>query len=124
MIQRDTIIAWVLLVLIVAILAFMFWPPPHRDPPEPSVRATLAALAKGVEMFHADQGRLPTEAEGLRPLRPEYIETIPVDAWGHPYRYRLLQKAAEVASAGGDGVFDTDDDMIHETRVTEHEPRG
>ena len=60
-------------------------------------------LAKALEIYHADNGFYPSEAQGLRALvSPPETEPIPkayreggyvearalVDPWGHPYLYR------------------------------------
>lgn len=56
-------------------------------------------IASAINTFQLDVGRLPTEAEGLNALVTQppgvaawagpYMERLPDDPWGHPYRYRV-----------------------------------
>ncbi|MBL8746470.1 MAG: type II secretion system major pseudopilin GspG [Phycisphaerae bacterium] len=81
--------------------------------------AQLRSLGNAVEDFRADVGRIPTEQEGLKALveRPQGVEeskwskggylgkrTVPNDAWGNPYIYKI-DPAFEyiIKSLGADG---------------------
>lgn len=63
---------------------------------EAEVRATLADLARirgAVETHRASVGALPTDGRGLGVAARLYAPSVPqrgglpVDAWGHPFRY-------------------------------------
>jgi general secretion pathway protein G len=80
--------------------------------------SNLQNVRSALEMFRLDNGRYPTEEEGLgilaRPARPGgtiYLTGEPRDAWGKPFRYRLEGGLAAIESAGPDGVFGTADDI-------------
>ena len=80
-----------------------------------------ATQAEGAEItaalleYRAQTGRypesLPALAEG-RPLRAGWL----TDGWGRPYDYRLEQngRSFRLTSAGRDGRFGTDDDLVWE----------
>jgi len=88
----------------------------HQDFPE---------LSKVVEEYRAVTGAYPTTEQGLRALvdRPKpspphwkrILDTVPIDAWGNRYRYRLASREGkevpEFYSCGKDGVPDTEDDL-------------
>jgi general secretion pathway protein G len=78
----------------------------------------LQNVRSALEMYRLDNGRYPTEAEGLavlgRPALPGgtiYLLDEPKDAWGKPFRYRLDGGLAVIESAGPDGIFGTADDL-------------
>jgi general secretion pathway protein G len=53
------------------------------------VRADLATIEQGIEMYRSDPANLryPTAQEGLNALVPNYIKRLPQDPWGSPYVY-------------------------------------
>lgn len=77
--------------------------------------------------FQLHVGRYPTTEEGLQALverpsgveernwRGPYIEELPDDPWGNPYRYRFPgqhnPRSYDVWSVGPDGTSGTDDDI-------------
>lgn len=77
-----------------------------------AAKAQIAELVKSIETFYADQGRYPSNEEGLMILRqptenyPEgFIKKIPVDPWKRPYVYKYpgAEDRFEVVCLGGDG---------------------
>ncbi|MFU8780314.1 MAG: type II secretion system protein GspG [Kiritimatiellia bacterium] len=91
---------------------------------DPIARAfrEIQALTTALERFHADTGRFPTAAEGLRALVHDpgtpgwsghYVNLIQPDPWKTPYRYSLTATGPEVRSAGPDRTFETDADIYH-----------
>ena len=73
------------------------------------------SVAAAMEQFQADNGRLPTEGEGLKALvvRPEgldswagpYIRTEAQlkDSWGKPFTYKQDGSGFTIGSLGADG---------------------
>lgn len=68
-------------------------------------------------MFHLDNSRYPTTAEGLAALIPPppadlpryepggYLEDgVPLDPWDHPYLYASEGRSFEIISLGRDGA--------------------
>jgi len=74
-------------------------------------RANLEALSREV-LNYATQGEgLPESLEALRRFHPT-AATLP-DAWGRRIRYeKLSDDSFRLRSAGPDGAFDTEDDIV------------
>jgi len=69
----------------------------------------VANLQIALALYHVDTGRYPSEQEGLAvllrapaPGLSPYITALPLDPWGNPYRYRLVDGYPVVESAGPD----------------------
>lgn len=85
-------------------------------------KADIDFLSTSIDEFEVDTGRYPTTREGLSALvkKPAadlagwthpYIERLPVDPWGHPYRYVAEGRGFHVFSCGPDGKPGTADDI-------------
>jgi hypothetical protein len=79
---------------------------------------TVAELTDAVLRFHHDFQRYPDGFDQLlRPPadQPAYLERIPHDAWGNPFRYQLVLEPApgtfHILSNGPDGEAETGDDI-------------
>ncbi|MHC4599681.1 MAG: type II secretion system protein GspG [Planctomycetota bacterium] len=87
-------------------------------------KSRAAAIEKALVTFRLNANRFPTEKEGLAALmeRPgglegkawegPYMEELPVDPWGNPYRYSLTggeRGTYALRSLGPDGVPSEDD---------------
>lgn len=85
-----------------------------------STRIQIETLANGVQAFHLDVGRFPTQQEGLVVLVDNPKETpiknwrgpylsknkVPVDAWGNAFMYEIPSKHKmpfDIFSLGADG---------------------
>ncbi|PAY16016.1 type II secretion system protein GspG [Rhodopirellula sp. SM50] len=75
-----------------------------------AVKAEIATIMNALETFRIDQGRYPTEDEGLEILREEtetwpegFLTKMPVDPWKNPYLYFVSEEGVEVVSLGADG---------------------
>lgn len=68
-------------------------------------RSDLATYKSAVATFYAEEGRYPSNDEGLALLAPKYIEKVRPDPWGHPYQYNFPGRSAayEVVCFGADG---------------------
>jgi general secretion pathway protein G len=78
----------------------------------------IADLEKSLELFRIDLGRFPSTEEGLDVLLRKpvagsgwngpYLKAreLPMDPWGHPYRYALPVAGGdpEITSLGADGA--------------------
>jgi len=81
----------------------------------------VEVLCIALERFHADTGRYPTPAEGLKalvlnPVIPSwggnYVSVIKPDPWRTPYHYALTPEGApQVRSFGPDRKTSTADDI-------------
>ena len=75
-----------------------------------AVKTEVATIMKALETYRIDQGRYPTEDEGLEILREAtdtwpggFLSKLPVDPWQNPYLYFLTEDGCEVVSLGADG---------------------
>lgn len=93
---------------------------PGRGMLELRAEKALRVLRVGLEHFHDDTGRYPTEREGLLALitNPDipnwqgpYVTLIKHDFWKTPYRYMTNDTLPTLRSAGPDRVFETADDL-------------
>lgn len=78
-----------------------------------AARTQIEAFEGALQTYHIDNGRFPTNDEGLAAIRPYLNKDIPNDPWGHPYVYKypgdhgpepdVISYGAD-GQAGGDGV--------------------
>lgn len=84
-----------------------------------TARIELKSMATALDLFLVDEGRYPTEQEGLQALITKpgnlgywagpYLKTgtteVPMDPWGHPYQYRYPGQSEDydLFSNGPDG---------------------
>jgi general secretion pathway protein G len=126
-ISGDFIVIIFLLLVISPLVYFVLSPfPAHTQPGKmDAATATLNLLANSLELFHADNARYPTTAEGLSALTtnpglptwhgPYSTRTIiPTDPWGTPYTYASPGppgKPYQLSSNGPDLLPATPDDI-------------
>lgn len=89
---------------IIGILAAVIVPQIMNRPGEARVVAAkndIRSIVSALKLYRLDNGRYPTQAQGLAALvtRPPagppaadwrhggYLPRVPVDPWGHPYQY-------------------------------------
>jgi hypothetical protein len=73
--------------------------------------ANLEGLSREILTFAGEGQGLPESLEALRRFHPT-AGSLP-DAWGRKIRYeRLSDDSFRLRSAGPDGVFETDDDIV------------
>ena len=71
----------------------------------------LETLSREVLTYAAEGEGLPESLEALRRFNPSAAAAV--DAWGRKIRYeRLSDTSFRLRSAGPDGAFDTDDDIV------------
>jgi|HubBroStandDraft_5_1064220.scaffolds.fasta_scaffold641354_1 hypothetical protein len=51
-------------------------------------KTDIRAMRMAIDLFHAREGRYPTDSEGLSALVPVYLRSVPKDPWIHAYIYR------------------------------------
>ena len=92
-----------------------------------TTKANLKTLDAAVSQFYMELGELPSEEMGLNALveAPPGLEEkwtgylreneIPEDGWNHEFKYETVpgtKTGFVIRSAGPDGEFDTDDDLL------------
>lgn len=105
-------------VVILGILAVMVVPRVLDRPDQArqtAARQDIAGIMQAMRMYRLDNGRYPTNAQGLRALveRPadnsanwrQVLDRLPTDPWGAPYQYLNpgVRGEIDVFSFGADG---------------------
>lgn len=103
----------------VAILMLTGCSRPHEA--VPATRVQMDNLDVAISTFQTDQDRFPTNLAELLPLTngwggaraTGYIKASALtDCWGTPLRYIATSNSWQLRSAGRDGHFDTEDDIV------------
>jgi general secretion pathway protein G len=83
----------------------VFWGASGSDAQRVITEETARRVVKALDAFGLAHRRLPTEEEGLAPLSPGYLDTVPGDAWGRSFAYvpSVDNRWADVISYGSDG---------------------
>jgi hypothetical protein len=81
------------------------WGDSGSDPQRLVTEETARQIVKALDAFGVAHRRLPTVEEGLAPLSPGYLDTVPNDAWGRSFAYApsVDNRWADVTSYGSDG---------------------
>ena len=115
-----TLVEVMVVVVILGILAVLIVPRIIGRTEEARAAAAkhdIATIMQSLKLYHLDNGRYPTNEQGLQALvsRPQsqpappnwkpYLDTLPKDPWGNPYQYRNPGAHGEidVFSLGADG---------------------
>lgn len=118
-----TLIEIMVVIVILGILASLVVPKIMGRPDEARVIAAkqdIGAIMQALKLYRLDNQRYPTTEQGLQALvtKPQlapipknwnkggYLEKLPLDPWGNPYRYLSPGTHAEidVMSFGADGT--------------------
>ena len=76
-------------------------------------QTNMATLEKAINLFGGTEGRTPTDLKELSATRLLMGDTS--DGWGRPLKYeRVSDSNFRLISAGQDGKFNTDDDIVLE----------
>ena len=94
---------------------------------EDAARIQINAFKTGLQVYHRDFARYPENLEELRQPAgganqgdrwkgPYLEEDIPLDPWGRPYQYELVQDqygnpTFKITSLGADGQAGSEDDI-------------
>ena len=71
-----------------------------------AARTQIESLMSALQRYNIENGRFPTEEQGLDAVRPFLTKEIPLDPWGTPYIYRYPGEHSsdpELISYGADG---------------------
>lgn len=115
-----TLIEVMVVVVILGVLAVLIVPRVVGRTEEAraaAARHDISALAQTLKLYRLDNGRYPTNDQGLealvaKPQRPPvpsnwrpYLDKLPVDPWGKPYRYLNpgVNGEIDIFSLGADG---------------------
>jgi len=115
-----TLVEMLVVISIIALIMGLIGPRVLNYLSESKVKAAriqLASFISAMDLFYLDNGRYPSNAEGLDALvRPPgglstwngpYLKggAVPFDPWGHAYIYRFpgQQRSLEIISLGSDG---------------------
>ena len=120
-----TLIEILVVLIIITILAGFVGLNVLRKPGEARVTAArmqVKTLQAAIKLYHTEQGRFPTQAQGLQalvtkpttsPIPPNYPEggyldsrNVPSDPWGHEFIYLIPGRQGElfeIISYGADG---------------------
>jgi general secretion pathway protein G len=91
-----------------------------------AARSQIGAFENAIKMFELNVQSYPATAQGLAALRepmgdvpgwsgPYLDREVPVDPWGNPYQYELVDPDNYVVwSWGPDGIDGSDDDISSE----------
>jgi general secretion pathway protein G len=115
-----TLVEVMVVVVILGILAVLIVPRVLGRTDEARIAAAkhdIAALMQSLKLYRLDNGRYPTNEQGLQALvaRPQaqplppnwkpYLDNVPKDPWGNPYQYLNpgVHGEIDVFSLGADG---------------------
>ena len=79
-----------------------------------ATQTSIKIIYQELETLRKNTGRYPTEEEGIPKMISHvqgFPKITPKDAWGDNFRYRLVNGKPVIDSAGGDGAFNTADDI-------------
>ena len=86
---------------------------------EETAKTQMSEIGKALNLYAArNGGKLPQSLDQLTEEDPRsgeaWLDVIPDDPWGGRYEYRReSNRKYKLVSAGDDGNFDTDDDIIY-----------
>ena len=115
-----TLVEVMVVVVILGILAVLIVPRVIGRTEEARAAAAkhdIATIMQSLKLYHLDNGRYPTNEQGLQALvsRPQsqpappnwkpYLDKLPKDPWGNPYQYLNpgVHGEIDVFSLGADG---------------------
>lgn len=112
-----TLIELLLVLVILAILAAVVVPKftgRQQQAKESKAKADIATLSTQLRLYETDNGKFPTQEEGLNALIPKYIDKAQKDPWGNDYVYRIPGQNGrdfDLFSMGADGAEGGNDDI-------------
>jgi general secretion pathway protein G len=128
-----TLVELLLVLVILGILAALVLPKftgRTEQARNTAAQTQIASFGTALDAFEVDTGSYPRGQDGLNQLivqpsdvtnwRGPYLkDAIPLDPWGHAYVYefpgKVNQSGYDVRSAGPDGQYGTNDDIVNAT---------
>jgi len=121
--QGLTLVEMIVVLAIIALIAAIVVPSVIGRPDQARVtvaQSDLRSIAAALKIYRLDNGSYPSTAQGLAALSAKpsgapapqnwsaegYLDSVPVDPWGHAYIYRSPGEGGggfELASTGKDG---------------------
>jgi general secretion pathway protein G len=90
----------------------------ERESTRKNVRFQIDSLRKAIDMYSLSRRTLPATLEDLTAPNPDtgmpWMDSVPLDPWGGPYEYRVLDAGRReyvIRSGGDDRTSGTDDDV-------------
>ena len=80
-----------------------------------ATEATIGSVKTAIHQYEMEQSKYPESLAQLVTTEMHYLdqETLPTDAWGREFKYYFKGDLVKIQSAGPDGVFDTEDDIVN-----------
>jgi hypothetical protein len=78
-------------------------------------RGQLPDIADRLQWYKREKGTYPSQEQGLRVLKGEYIREVPIDPWGSEYVYRVKPNGDFVLYSRGKNKLDENglgDDVV------------
>ena len=92
--QAFTLIEIMVVLIIIAIMASFIVPSVINRPDEArltKVKNDIMALEGALDLYKLDNGRYPSNSDGLKILIDKkentYLKRLPLDPWGHAYQF-------------------------------------
>jgi general secretion pathway protein G len=81
-----------------------------------ATKANINTIKVAISQYEMDTGKLPKNLKDLVKEEKHYLdrETVPQDEWGNDFKYYMKGDLVKIRSAGPDGSFDTEDDIVNE----------
>jgi len=105
-----TLIEMLVVITIIALfsaIAYQRLTPALDEGRKVAAKAQIDSLSAATQLFNIENGRFPTQEEGLAALRPFLQKNIPDDPWKRPYIYRYPGEHGpepDLLSYGADGI--------------------
>ena len=94
-----------LLATVLAFLIVHLTNDPSLSPKQRQARGEIRRVDKLFKDFYRVMGRYPSEQEAFTTIvQAGVMKEVPVDPWGRPYRYVLIEGEGHVLSLGEDGA--------------------
>ena len=118
-----TLIEVMLVVIIIAVLAALVMPRlggRSEQAKESRAKADISSIGVALGLYELDLGSYPENLEALTTnpssnpdWKGPYLDNLPIDPWGHPYRYQAPGQhnpsKFDIYSVGHDGIESGDD---------------
>ncbi|QSQ21596.1 type II secretion system protein GspG [Pyxidicoccus parkwayensis] len=104
--SRRSPILWVGLVFALAVVGTVLGTALNRSRAVYSdrIHQDFAVLEDALERYRADGNTLPEDADLQDLLVPKYLASLPVDPWGHGYRYTSNGERVILVTLGKDDL--------------------